>query len=460
MKLYEALGLTGGKTVAFVGAGGKTSAMITLASELSPPVVMTTTTHLGAWQAALAERHEIISSPDALKNIDFTTSESILLTGPLDEGDRLRGVDPATLEALHASCCDLGIYLLIEADGARQLPLKAPADYEPVIPAWVDHVVVLAGLTGLGKPLDDRTVHRPEVFSRLGQLPAGEPVGVVHAARVLASQQGGLKGIPEKASRYLFLNQAEGDITQARGACLANRLMGLYDRILIGSLAQPNQEGSIFSAISKTAGIILAAGGSERLGQPKQLLDWCGMPFVVQVVQSALAAALDPVIVVTGANRAEIEAALAGLPIRCVYNPAWASGQSTSMKVGLDALPDRCDRVMFLLSDQPQISPNLIRQVIAQNNITRKPITAPMTRERRGNPVLFGKETFEALSTVSGDQGGRAVFQTFNVEHIPWIDDRILLDVDQLSDLDMLNERYFVFEHAEAEDNTSHKPNN
>lgn len=443
MRFSKALELSGGKSVAFVGAGGKTSAMVTLARELAPPVVMTTTTHLCVAQTVLADRHHIPSSPEALNQIDFSTSETILLTGPLSHDDRLTGLDPATLDALHGICCDRGISLLIEADGARRLPLKAPAEYEPVIPAWVDHVVVLAGLTGLGKPLDETTVHRPEIYAQLAHLAVGETIGVEHIARVLASRQGGLKGIPEKASRFLFLNQAEGNVRQARAARLAHSLVDVYKRVLVGSLAHPNQNGPIFSAHSQTAGIILAAGRSERLGQSKQLLDWCGTPFVAKVAQTALSAGLDPVIVVTGAQQAEVEAAVVGLPVRCVFNLAWALGQSTSMKVGLDALPDQCGRAMFLLSDQPQVSPILIRQIIERHDVQRAPVTAPMMRVRRGNPVLFGKETFEDLRSISGDQGGRAIFHTFKVDYLPWIDDRNLLDVDQTSDLQTLKGHYF-----------------
>jgi molybdenum cofactor cytidylyltransferase len=133
------------------------------------------------------------------------------------------------------------------------------------------------------------------------------------------------------------------------------------------------------------------------------------------------------------------------LPVVCVYNPDWATGQSSSMRVGLASLPTRCDRVMFLLSDQPQVSPLLIRGLIERHNQQRAPITAPMMRERRGNPVLFGKETFEILQMVSGDQGGRAAYNKFKVDNLPWIDDRALLDVDQVGDYDRLMQAYFDF---------------
>ncbi|MFU8826304.1 MAG: nucleotidyltransferase family protein, partial [Brevefilum sp.] len=208
----------------------------------------------------------------------------------------------------------------------------------------------------------------------------------------------------------------------------------------------PTEDGPVFSVHSKTAGIILAAGGSERLGQPKQLLDWCGRPFVSQVAQNALTAGLDPVIVVIGAHRELVESAMGDLPVKIEFNPNWEKGQSTSMRAGLSALPERSDRAMFLLSDQPQISPVLIRSLIERHNARRGPITAPMMRERRGNPVLFGRETFGYLKSVEGDKGGRAAFNAYRVDHVPWIDDRCQLDVDQVRDFEQLIDAYFCIE--------------
>jgi molybdenum cofactor cytidylyltransferase len=445
MKLKRALGLEGGEAVAFVGAGGKTSAMFELAGELKAPVFLTTTTHLGAWQADLADQHHLMTSASELKHIDFNNAKTVLLTGPVSADQRLSGMDPSILAAIYQHCRTQGYALLIEADGARQRPLKAPAAYEPVIPTWVDQVVVMSGLGGLGKALNSDSVHRPEIFAQLAGLGLGEEICVTHLAQVLGSPSGGLKGIPVGASQVLFLNQAEGEIRMALGARLDNVLVDVFDRVLIGSLQQAHDDGPIFSAHSRTAGIILAAGGSERLGQPKQLLDWCGVPFVRQVAQTALSAGLDPLIVVTGSDRVAVEGALSDLPVRCVHNPGWADGQSSSMRVGLASLPKRCDRVIFLLSDQPQVSPLLIRGLIERHNQQRAPITAPMMRERKGNPVLFSNETFEVLQVVSGDKGGRAAFNKFKVDTLPWIDDRALLDVDQLSDFDQLTRAYFDF---------------
>ena len=442
MKLARALGLSGGEAVAFVGAGGKTSTMFALAAELPPPVILTTSTHLGDWQAQWADRHFVLSTAADFKELNFQNATTVLLTGSADSGDRLAGLTPDLMHTIGEYCREKGISLLIEADGARQRPLKAPAAYEPAIPPWVDHVVVTAGLAGLGQPLNAETVHRPEIFTHLTGLHPGEDIKTEHLVTVLGSPSGGLKGIPEGAGRYVFLNQADDEMCTAQAARMAEELCKTYDRVLIGSTQQPGPEGPVFSTISQSAGIILAAGGSERLGRPKQLLDWNGQPFIVQVVGNAISAGLDPVIVVTGADEEKVVHAVGGLPVNFIHNPHWAGGQSTSMKAGLAALPQNCDRAMFLLSDQPQISPLLIRALIERHNEQRAPITAPMIRERRGNPVLFGSETFAALSAITGDQGGREVFNQFKVDWLSWIDDRALLDVDQDGDYEKLINAY------------------
>jgi len=196
------------------------------------------------------------------------------------------------------------------------------------------------------------------------------------------------------------------------------------------------------STESSIAGVILAAGGSERLGEPKQLLQWHEEPFLVHIAHTALEAGLAPLILVTGADNQRVEAAVRELPMKIVFNSRWAQGQSTSMKTGLLALPEDCQAVMFLLSDQPQITSRLIRQLIERYKVNRAPITAPKVGSQRGNPVIFGYETFHALRRVTGDQGGRAILEQFEVDWLPWEDEQILLDVDDAEDLEKLRQAY------------------
>jgi len=186
------------------------------------------------------------------------------------------------------------------------------------------------------------------------------------------------------------------------------------------------------------AGIILAAGASQRMGQPKPLLLWRGEPFICHVARTALDAGLAPVVIVTGARAEEVRAALADLPVEIVYNPNWAEGQSTSVRTGLQALPPETDAAIFLLADQPRIPVELVRALVARHAQTQPPIVAPMIEGKRGNPVLFDRSTFPDLMSLQGDAGGRLIFSRYPAAYVPWHDPSLLLDVDTLEDYEQL----------------------
>lgn len=443
MDLLRAFGLQRGECVALTGAGGKTGLMAALAESWAEPVIQTTSTHLGTWQTSLAEEHIILDSGENLSNQIPEKFHTLLVTGPGGQDDRLAGLTPRQLDALRDYCRERGIPLLIEADGARQRNLKAPADHEPAVPDWVDRVIVVAGLQSLGQPLDEGAVHRPERFAALSSLALGDRITTEALIKVLGSVEGGLRHIPPDAKRTLFLNQAESPELLAEAGRIAEALLGDYQDVVIGSLEQPGADGPIFSVHSPVAGVILAAGGSQRLGRPKQLLDWQGRPFIVKVAQNALEAGLRPLIVVTGAESEAVGAAVAGLPVTLVHNPEWQAGQSTSLRAGLRGLPEDCQAALFLMSDQPQISSDLIRSVVDVFYTWRLPIAAPRIAGRRANPVLFAREAFEELNAVRGDQGGRAVFDQFEAAWVDWDDERAALDVDDEAAYERLKRAYF-----------------
>jgi molybdenum cofactor cytidylyltransferase len=442
VNLCKAIGIGHGESVAFVGAGGKTRSMFALAREIEGRVILAATTHLGKWQADLADVHIIIHNPKDLDERLLSTGEKILFTGIVGDDDRLHGLDQHAVQKLQDLCKKHNLNLLIEADGARQRPMKAPADYEPVIPVGVDYVVVLVGLSGLGKPLNTSYVHHPQIFSSITGLEENQAISEIAVVRLLKSNNGGLKGIPEGCQKILFLNQADDDALSSKGGRIARQLIRAYDRIMVGSLDKPDSKGCVQCVCSQTTGVILAAGGSERLEKPKQLLDWQGKPFIRKVTETALEAGLLPLIVITGAYQDQVMEALMDYPVEIVHNQNWKEGQSTSVRLGIQSLPEDCDSVMFLLSDQPQIPSQLVLQLVERYRQNRNPITAPMVDGQRGNPMLFSRETFSALEKISGDRGGRAVINQFEVDWLDWIDRRILMDVDQEGDYERLKRVY------------------
>jgi molybdenum cofactor cytidylyltransferase len=191
------------------------------------------------------------------------------------------------------------------------------------------------------------------------------------------------------------------------------------------------------------SGLILAAGASMRMGRPKQLLDWGGRPLVRAAAEVALAARLDPVLVVVGGARAEVEAALAGLPLRIVANRDYAAGQSTSLRAGVAALDPEIDAVVVLLGDQPFVTAAIVERLVAEWQASAAPIVAPIYAGQRGNPVLFARAVFPELLAVQGDQGARGVLAAdpARVRHVAFDDPSPLADIDTLEDYQRLLSR-------------------
>ncbi|KAB8144572.1 nucleotidyltransferase family protein [Chloroflexia bacterium SDU3-3] len=182
--------------------------------------------------------------------------------------------------------------------------------------------------------------------------------------------------------------------------------------------------------------IILAAGSATRMGQPKQLLDWGGQPLLRAVALGALSSQASAVHVVLGAARDQVAAALAGLGVALVENSDHASGQASSLRVGVRSLPPDAGAALVLLADQPFVTPAIIDALILAWQQSAAPIVAPSYAGRRGNPVLFDRSLFPQLLATQGDQGARSLVQerASNTLLVPFDDARPLEDIDSPED--------------------------
>jgi molybdenum cofactor cytidylyltransferase len=429
LSLSQALRVNSSPCIAFIGSGGKTTAMFQVARELPRPVIVTATSHLGTWQTGLADRHIITDTSTPLDGLEHGLDGVILVTGGI-EGERVQPIHADLLNWLQQFCGYHAIPLLIEADGSRGKPLKAWAEHEPPIPSFVDLVVQVVGLSGAGKPLIEEYVHRVDIFSRLSGLDLEQTITPEALVQVLGHREGARRKFPPHARKIALLNQADTPGLQSLAQGLSQALMAIYDSVIISSLNQKQ----IFAVHESVAGILLAAGESTRYGQPKQLLDWKGQPFVRAAAKTALQAGLAPVLVVTGANAEQVESAVHDLDVIMIRNEHWKTGQASSIRAGIESLLKRSSQrtggAIFLLADQPQITTSILRALLEKHAEELYPIVAPMVMDRRANPVLFDRATFSDLLTLEGDVGGRAVFHKHQVEYLPWHDDRLLLDVD------------------------------
>jgi probable selenium-dependent hydroxylase accessory protein YqeC len=242
MDLWDALELRPGSIVAAVGGGGKTSLVYALAGEAATrglSAVITTTTRFT--RPAGMEMPEVVeaSACDLAARLEPMLIPGKVVVAISGRGTqrRLIGYQPGDI----ASVAALGPGLIaVEADGSARRPFKAPAEHEPAIPGCATHVVVCVGLEVLGKPLDQRNVHRPELVGRLAKLSEGDPLTAAAIVGVLLHEEGGRRNVPATAELCALMNNPPTGEHEALGIHIAQRLVyGGYRRAIVASAHRP-----------------------------------------------------------------------------------------------------------------------------------------------------------------------------------------------------------------------------
>ena len=233
-----------GGVVSLIGAGGKTTLMFRLASELRAAgrtVLTTTTTRI--FLPADDETDALIITPDpeeVLRRVrSFRGARSHITAGAAVTGSgKLTGFPPETIGMFAAS--GLFDWIVVEADGSARRPLKAPADHEPVIPSASTAVVAVAGLDAVGEPFSDEVVFRAETASAMMRHRPGEKITEEAMARLIAHPCGGFKGAAPDTRRIVFLNKADDPEREASGVRIAGLLQKhssvVADKVVVGAL--------------------------------------------------------------------------------------------------------------------------------------------------------------------------------------------------------------------------------
>lgn len=211
MDLAGALGLGDRALVAFVGAGGKKTAMARLVEEGQDrglAVGYTTTTHV----PPPPDLPVAVSEPETLEVALERQEPPVAFAREwVDQPERadrkLRGFEPAVVDWLHRT--RRFDWLLVKADGARRRGFKAPGPDEPALPDETTDVVVVASVGVVGAPLSDAHVHRPEQVAAITGLDPGDVIDAETVAAVFTSPEGGLKAVPEAAVVTFLVNQAD-----------------------------------------------------------------------------------------------------------------------------------------------------------------------------------------------------------------------------------------------------------
>lgn len=160
--------------------------------------------------------------------------------------------------------------------------------------------------------------------------------------------------------------------------------------------------------------LILGAGNSSRLGQPKQLLRYQGRTLIRQMGEEAIAAVDTPVMVVTGANADLVEEALRELPIEVVENDHWEEGMGSSIGIGVSEmhlLHPELSSVIIMVCDQPFVNAALLKKLITHQQVTGKGIVGATYENTIGTPVLFCHHYFPALKELQGPDGVRQILR-------------------------------------------------
>jgi len=194
----------------------------------------------------------------------------------------------------------------------------------------------------------------------------------------------------------------------------------------------------------RVASVILAAGRATRAGVTKQLLQLAGKPLLQHVLDNAAASRVDDIVIVLGHDQENIRRLVDTGSGRVAVNPAFESGQGSSLAAGIEALDESVDAAIILLGDQPGIRAEIIDAVIAAYVGRGASIVIPTYLGQRGNPVLFDRSLFQELQTIAGDTGARLLLgkRQAGIQTVPF-DFAPPPDIDTMDDYQKMVERQF-----------------
>ncbi len=169
------------------------------------------------------------------------------------------------------------------------------------------------------------------------------------------------------------------------------------------------------------AALVLAAGGSKRLGRPKQLEPWGETNLLGHVLSRVAQFPVDEMWVVLGAEAERILAETDFVGANVVENPEWEEGIASSLRVGLDALTrfSRCEQVLIVIGDQPEVSTKVVETLLTSHGRSGKPVSIPKYRYNWGNPVVVDRALWSRLMSLEGDEGASRLWQA----HPEWVNE-------------------------------------
>ena len=193
------------------------------------------------------------------------------------------------------------------------------------------------------------------------------------------------------------------------------------------------------------AAVVLAAGRSTRMGEPKQLLRVGERTVLERTVENVREADVEEIVLVLGYSAEEIRRELpADLSdgLRIVVNRQYEEGMASSLREGLSAVSGQMDGALIVLADQPFVRSETIDRIVERYRGSEAEIVIPFFEGRRGNPVLLDRSVFPEAMALEGDTGFRAMFSSHavGIENVDVDDSGILLDIDDRADYERLRD--------------------
>jgi molybdenum cofactor cytidylyltransferase len=417
--------------VAFIGGGGKSSLMFHLAGQLAGRVLLTTTTRMYAAQieSAAAMLPAITCTYPDLSPLAEPWQKSIVVGPPL--ADKVTGV-PLDLPARLAQRPDVDV-VLVEADGSKMRPVKAPAAHEPALPDGATLVVPVAGMDALHGRIAD-VAHRPELVARLLGKAEAEPLTVQDLATLLTHEDAALKNVPEGARVVPTINKVASPEHLAIARRVARQILleSRIDRVL---LSQTQAADPVVEIERRVTAVVLAAGQSQRMGRSKQLLSWGETTILGRTLRNLNESAVFDVLAITGAEAESVAAVAEAEGVASIYNENYASGEMlSSLKTAVAQLPENRSAVLVMLADQPMVTAPIIDQLLNAYARGSGTIIAPEYEGRRGNPVLIDRTHFPELLALPTGSAPRDLLRRHPVTRIPVSTAAVLRDIDSIDD--------------------------
>lgn len=432
---YKELGINPKKPymITFVGGGGKTSHMFKLANELKRfgNVLVTTTTKILLPDENSYDYLFVLETDNLTVNKNGVT----LLAQNINENKKLSGVDKYFLDDLYEKKSFK--FILIEADGAKEKPLKAPNDTEPIIPLNTNINIGIIGVDALDKKVEE-VCFRENLFKNITKKDKDEIVDDNSILSLISHDKGLFKDTPKKCKKFFIISKCDNKENKERALKVLDRALSCsnIDRLFLSSV----NNNFINRVFVDVCGIIMASGLSRRMGKNKLLMKVENESMIERIVKACVSSNLKKVIVVY--NKIEVKEKIKGYNLELLYNKNPEVGQSMSIKLGLD----RANRInpkgyMFLVGDQPFIQSKLINSLLSEFIENNENIIIPKYREKNGNPVVFPKGLSEKFNALQGDSGGREIIKKYDkIKYLKFEDDIQGFDIDTKEDYEHIND--------------------